>query len=309
MEKRIYPRFPVNLPVKLETKNSRTKININGAGEFTDISLGGAGLSLDTCLETGAQVKLWADISPNSPVLSTEAEVKWTSPSANNDRFQHGLQFIEQDTDILRQILNDININNVESFFGVPLPDHVKKNYSDTWISKKLNQKEIMDVIDFEPPFLKVDKIVVFDTFKNGSPTQEKSITTGMATLQDTKGHYNDTMFLAFCGWLMASSASVHLAVLFPKTVPQVIEANGVRPLLSLDHRKHIWKPAPEGTRFFVETNILRQKLKLAITTTTITFSDILFGVVDELKLIIDTRESIFSAVPFPPWDTKNTAQ
>lgn len=309
MEKRIYPRYPLSLPVKLETKDPNTKIHANGSGEFVDISLGGAGLSLDTPLEIGSHVKLWADLYPTKPVLSTEAKVKWIQSTPTSNRFRHGLQFLESDADVLKEALREINIHNIESFFGIPLPDHIKKNCLDNWVSKRLNKKEIMEVIDFEPPFLKIEKAIVFDSFTNGSPTHEKGITTGVVTLEDTKGHYNDTMFLALCGWLMASSASVHLAILSPKTVPQVIEANGVRPLLSLDNKKHIWKPAPEGTRFFVETQILRQKLRLAIVTTTITFSNVLFGVVDELKLIIDPRESILNATPFPPWGRNGIAR
>lgn len=298
MEKRLHPRHQIDIPVKLETKNPK----VRSSGKIIDISLSGVGLSLDTCLSTGEYVNLQADLYPTRPPLSTEAQVKWIKPISKSSQFRHGLEFLEPDTDLLKETLRDININNIESFFGVPLPEHVKNNCMDDWISKKLNQEEIMEFVDFEPPFLKIDKFILLDTEKNGSTTQDKGLSTGIVTLKDTKGHYNDTMFLALCGWLMASTASVHLAVLAPKTVPQVIEANGVRPLLSLNHKKHVWKPAPEGTRFFIETHILKQKLKLAIVTTTVTFSNVLFGVVDELKLIIDSRESIFNAIPFPEW-------
>lgn len=111
-------------------------------------------------------------------------------------------------------------------------------------IYKKLDQEEIMKQIDFTPPFLRIDKMIIFDVNKN-SILDSTSLAMGKITLQDTVGHYNDTIFLAMCGLLMSSSAPIHLAVLFPSTAPEVVEANGVKA-----EEKGIWKPADEGTIF-----------------------------------------------------------
>ncbi len=53
-----------------------------------------------------------------------------------------------------------------------------------------------MEIIDFTPPFLKIEKIAIFG-FDRKNIFQNKSIATGILTIEDVKGHYNDAIFLA----------------------------------------------------------------------------------------------------------------
>lgn len=190
-------------------------------------------------------------------------------------------------------------INGAEDFFGFSLPNIIKENYRNHFVFEKFNREQIMKVIDFTPPFLKTEKIVVLSTDR-GSILDTKSLGMGFVTPKDTSGHYNETIFLAMCGWLMASTASVFLAMLFPTTAPQVVEANGIKPFPLLGEDKRLWKPASSGTVFFVESVILKKKLQLVIMKTTITFDNILYGVIEELKLMLTPKESIWSAKVFP---------
>lgn len=190
-------------------------------------------------------------------------------------------------------------LQDAETFFGFSLPDALKVNCKEHSVFERLDQEEIMKVIDFTPPFLKTQKIAVLSSDR-GSILQTKSLGMGIVTPKDTSGHYNETIFLAMCGWLMASTASVFLAMLFPASAPQVVEANGIKPFSLLDEEKGFWKPAPSGTVFFVESVILKKKLQLVAMRTTISFDNILYGVIEELKLMLTPKESIWSARPFP---------
>jgi len=174
-----------------------------------------------------------------------------------------------------------INTDEIERFFGVATPEHIKKSYENQQISKRLNQQEIMEMIDFTPPFLKIDKIIIFNADKN-QLDQTFSLGMGVITSKDTSGHYNETIFLAMCGWLMASAVSIHLAVLFPLTAPEVIEAKGVKPI-----EKGIWKPPGKGTIFWVETRVIEKRGQSVMMETRISFDKIPYGVADESEAIL----------------------
>lgn len=199
----------------------------------------------------------------------------------------------------LKQPILKTPIQDAESFFGFFLPNAIKENCKDHFVFEKFNQEQIMKVIDFTPPFLKTEKIVVLSTDR-GSILETRSLGMGFVTPKDTFGHYNETIFLAMCGWFMASTASVFLAMLFPTTAPQVVEANGIKPFPLLGEEKGLWKPSPAGTAFFVESVILKKKLQLVIMKTTIAFDNILYGTIEELKLMLTPKESIWSAKPIP---------
>lgn len=128
-----------------------------------------------------------------------------------------------------KQPLIKAPIQDAENFFGFSFPDAMKESYRNHFVFEKFNQEQIMKVIDFTPPFLKTEKIAVLSTDR-GSILNTRSVGMGFVTPKDTFGHYNETIFLAMCGWLMASTASVFLAMLFPTTAPQVVEANGIKP-------------------------------------------------------------------------------
>lgn len=200
----------------------------------------------------------------------------------------------------IRPLLNALGRKHVEDFLKTKMPNHLASSLEDMLILKELDQKQIMETIQFLPPFLKTHKQIIF------APSQKDlshstSISYGIVTQDDTRGHYNETIFLALCGWLMASSASIHLAVVFPNTAPQVIEANGVKPITLSSKGGKLWKPAVSGTPFYVQTQILKKKMQLVLTKTCISFGDVQFGVIDDLKLVLTPSASIFTATEIPP--------
>ena len=190
------------------------------------------------------------------------------------------------------------NSNEVAEFLDISFPSSVVEDNNDKSILMKLNQQKIMKIIDFTPPFLRTEKMVVFKG-EIDSVLSSTSIGVGVITPDDTAGHYNKSIFLAMCGWLMASTASIHLAAFFPKSAPQVIEASGVKPLISPEN-SGIWKPAVNGTPYLVETCVLKKKMKIVILRTRISFGKILFGTIELLKFIITDRESIKSVKDIP---------
>lgn len=201
----------------------------------------------------------------------------------------------------LKEVLEEIGVNHIENFLGMPLPQHVKDGLKSTSILAELDQQQIMKIIDFAPPFLKIQKMVITTSRESRTILQTKSLGIGLLTQVDTAGHYNETIFLALCGQLMASAASIHLAALFPESAPQVIEANGVKPIIVSQKDIRVLKPAKEGTPFFVESNLVRKKMQLVVTTSKISFCDVQYGIIEELKLILTPKSSMHSAVEIPP--------
>lgn len=196
----------------------------------------------------------------------------------------------EKNSDILKETFKETGIEQTEEFFNRALPDYVKKNWVDKQIYKRLNQQDIMDAVDFTPPFLKIGKAVIFDVSKD-SILQSTSLAMGTILPKDVMGHYNNTVFLAMCGLLMSSAASVHLAVLFPASAPEVIQAKGVRPI-----ERKIWKPDDRGSTFWLETSIIKKKLHVVVMKTKISFDPMPYGMVDELKLFLIPRQLIWQA-------------
>jgi len=300
--RRIHHRIKVSLPIRLEARGASVNPVLNLSGQITDISQGGLGVILKEKLPVPSNLELFVDSTAHYPRFQTGAAALWrnTDLLAKDGLIRYGLRFSEtKDKDRLRDFLNKLSINDVENFFGFPLPDHLKETCQDNYLTEKFDQKQIMKVIDFVPPFLKIQKMVVLSTDRQNI-LQAKSLGIGVVTPKDTTGHYNQTIYLAMCGWLMASSASVFLAILFPTTAPQVVEANGVKPFPLSGEMKGLWKPASPGTTFFVESTIIKKKLQLIVMKTTITFDNIHFGVIEELKLVLTPKDSIWSAKPFP---------
>lgn len=302
-ERRINYRVEASLPIRLETKAGSPDFSSGLAGQTTDISEGGIGLTLKEKLIVPSDMKLFIDSSTHYPGLQAEAVALWRDADllVKDGAIRYGLRFSKaKDKDMVKNLLNKISLRHIENFFGFTLPEHIKETCKDNYVFERFDQKQIMGVIDFAPPFLKIQKIIVLSTDRR-SILQTKSLSMGMVTPKDTTGHYNETIFLAMCGWLMASAASVFLAMLFPTTAPQVIEANGVKPLPLLEEAKGLWKPAPSGTTFFVESTVIKKRLQLVVMKTTISFDNVLYGVIEELKLVLTSKGSIWSARPFPP--------
>lgn len=294
-DRRITPRIEAALPLELKVENSSADFASNVSAEAVNLSETGLCLASESRLPVHSSVVLYIDSPPYLP-MEIEAQVVWADSILKENRLHCGVRFLELNIEIFKQLLGEIHRQHIANFLGIPLTHHLKERYQDNYILAKFEQQQISEIIDFSPPFLKIDKVAVLG-FNRSDFLQTKALGTGLITPKDTAGHYNDTIFLAFCGRLMASLASIHLAILFPETAPQVIEANGVR---SEDRR--VWKPSPQGTRFLVETNIVKRKLQLIVTSVKLSFDGIPYGVVDELKLFLTPKESIWEAKELPPW-------
>ena len=188
--------------------------------------------------------------------------------------------------------IND-TIAEIEKFLKIKLPAQTRQSIKTETVFKKADQVQIMEAIDFTPPFLQIEKMIILG---NGSEREKtKSIGTGVITQQDTDGHYNKTIYLALCGKLMGMAASVHLGLLYPHTAPQVVEVGRIIPT-----EKDIWRPSDKGSIFVVEAQVMRQKLHLVVMEVKISFGEMIMGTVNDLKLILTEKDSIFSAKDLP---------
>lgn len=285
-EQRVSPRL---------RKTFSVKIAPDIAGKAIDLSRDGLKLVLPkpvSVTETQALIEV-----SDKEVIEAKFKVVWSEHLIKENKFAYGVCFVglkEKELRMIYDILEKTSINQIEEFVGLSLPQHIKNECKDKQVAKKFSQQQMMEIIDFAPPFLRTDKMILFDGKKN-SYCHSSSLGSGMITLRDTAGHYNDTIYLAMCGWLMASTASVHLAILFPTTAPQVIKADGVKPLLGFEN-DGIWKPSVKGAPFWVESEIIRKKMQLVVVKTKITFGNILYGTIEELRLVLTKKNSIWSA-------------
>lgn len=195
-------------------------------------------------------------------------------------------------------VSNISSIQQAESFLGGSLPKQIRDKFANKTIIKMADQDEIIKTIDFEPPFLRTDKVVLFKD--EGEDTIKKSgIGIGKVYLEDTRGHYNSTIYLALAGRLMPSTASIFLALLFPGTAPQAIEGKSIRMAKNVLN-KGLLKPSKKGTTFFVEVELRKKKLQLALVNTKIFFGQVEFGLIEELVFVLTNKESIWSAIDTP---------
>ena len=295
-EKRAHPRINAFFPIHLEVeRNSSTSSNF--VGEAMDIGEGGLGLTLSQKLILPSVVSINLNSIPSCPRIQAKTEVLWSNlgSSARDKAVRYGLRFLNVDMDSLRKFIGEINVKQIEDYFGVAVPSYIKEKSRENYLFEKFDKKQIMKVIDFSPPFLKIEKMVVLG-FDRQDLSTTRGVGTGILSIDDTKGHYNDTIFLAQCGWLMGSAASVYLAILFPSTAPQVVEVDRIRP--STD--RILWKPSPNGSRFFIEICILKKKLQVVIVNVKITFGEIFMGEVEKLKLVLTPKDSIWKAKEIP---------
>jgi hypothetical protein len=102
LDKRVYPRFSVKLPIQFNVVEDEKKIPGaekkagNGGNTHTlDVSLGGMNISLDQPLKLGTIVRVDFSLpeSPDPEPLTFFAEVAWASPKGA------GLQFIMVNSD------------------------------------------------------------------------------------------------------------------------------------------------------------------------------------------------------------------
>lgn len=189
----------------------------------------------------------------------------------------------------LDRLLMGLVEEEVAGFIGMTVPEHVRELYRGFAVVQKLTQKEVMDLIDFRPPFLKFSRYVLFADGPGIERTRGLGV--GVVTTADTAGHYHDTIFLALCGGLMGCAGAVHLSALFPSSAPQAVAGDGVKALGGA--LRNPLRPGPEGAPFFVETRVLNRRSQLVLMESKVTFGDVLFGTVEKLKMVVMPRDSI----------------
>ena len=188
----------------------------------------------------------------------------------------------------------------VEEFFQTSLPAHIRKTLGNKPIVKMADQQEIMRAIDFTPPFLRIEKMALIEMQETGC----LSYGLGMGKLypEDTERNYSKPIELVMSGWLMASCSSIHMAFLYSQMAPQVVKADGVV-LMGDIHSLNI--PTDRKARFFVETIVIRKKMRLIIAETRIWFRDYLYSIIRELKIFLTEKDSIWHAKTVPSFVEK----
>ncbi len=287
-DQRNHPRYAFHNQILIESSHGRYY------GDLTDVSVGGLGVLLGNRLNQGERVSLKAELGPKKVLFAAQAVVRWASEE------RVGLEFAETDVYFIEELLRSVHVSRVESFIGCRLPEMIKSRYINDWVHKTYNQEEICQVIDFKPPFLKIDKVITFDSYEKGNFVTKKSLSVGRLYIEDVDGHFNNTIFLAKCGQLMGQAASILIGALNPGTAPQVVEVDRIQPILS---DEYLWQPRKEGSIFFVESEVRRRRLHISIVNVLVSFGDILMGKVEGLKLILTPKESIWTAKELPPWE------
>jgi hypothetical protein len=285
LEKRAFPRVPAKFPVK---------VSPNLLGETINLSETGVNFILKDPLHYADTYILTLNLSEEETVQA-EFSVAWHVSDGNN--YNYGVRFTNiksNDLNLLRQNLKKLNEEQIKNFFQTSLSGYIEKNYKMKWIADKLDQQKIMEIIPFKQPFLRIDKMIIFDTHKN--IFQSSSLGLGTINSKDTSGYYNDIIFTALCEWLMETSAAIHLAVLFPATTPQVSEINGMRMFME----KMQWKPSANGNRFFVETCGIKEKRGEAVVNTKFFVGETLISEVTKLKFNLTPKGSIWEAKELP---------
>jgi hypothetical protein len=183
----------------------------------------------------------------------------------------------------------------IESSLGNMLPLELRQKYQGHSKFIALSQKEIEKIVNFHPPFLRTEKMLIFGESLVGS----SSIGIGTVRQEDVEGHYNKTIYLALAGRLMPSTATIHIAYFHPNTSPQAIEGKSIR-MEKNAFNGGLIQPKKEGSTFFVETVVVKKKLNLILVETRIMFGSAKFGLIENLKFMLTEKDSIYKAVTVP---------
>lgn len=190
------------------------------------------------------------------------------------------------------------SLEKIETSLGCKLPDNLIKKYGSATIKASLNRGQIESIVDFHEPFLRTDHMLIFGDDIVGS----SSIGVGRIYPEDMVGHFNTTVYLAFAGRLMPSTATIHLAYFFPETAPQAVEGESIR-MAKDAFNGGLIQPKKEGTIFYVETIVKKKKLNLVLVETNIMFGKASFGLIENLRFLLTEKNSIYKAVVAPDVD------
>ncbi len=266
---RTIPRKIADFPVSLKFQN-KNKIGINA--EIFDISEKGMGIISKTYIPKFTKLEIQIKNFHQRKHVKLTGTVVWS-----NQKNRYGIKYDKVPIEQKKSIRDFIEFSLLKDFI-------IKKNnfIKDINGFDKYDMDQIQKIIPFKPPFLRIEKIATFN-FGNNDKKYTESVGMGIVTKEDTKGHYNDSIYLAMCGKLMGQTASIHSAILFRDYLPQVVEVNMIKPARD----SKLWKPIEDGNYFFINSKIIRKKLNVVIVNVKIFFGDIFVGEVEGLKIAL----------------------
>ncbi len=113
MEKRVYPRVSVKMPVKYRVIEDQKEIDSvferkkkEQTSRTMDLSLGGLYLVADQTLAVGSILRLDISIPSQSSLISAFAEVVWSNETGGG---LHFLAMKEEDVESLKNYINQIS--------------------------------------------------------------------------------------------------------------------------------------------------------------------------------------------------------
>jgi hypothetical protein len=80
-DRRIFARFPVNLPMKFVDLNA----NREGEAKAHDVSAKGVGFVAQEPLRPNTSLEMWLEIADNSEPLYVRGQVVWSKPAPDNE--------------------------------------------------------------------------------------------------------------------------------------------------------------------------------------------------------------------------------
>jgi len=277
---RTIPRKIAKFPVILKVKNELT---VNA--EMFDISEKGMGVISKSYIPVSSKIEIQIKNFHRKKHIKLKGTVVWS-----DKKNRYGIKYCRVPIEQKKRIRDFIEFSLIKDFY-------IKKNnfIEDIQAINKYDMGQIQKIIPFKPPFLSIEKIVTFNSAVESNKYAE-SVGSGIVTKEDTKGHYNDSIYLAMCGKLMGQTASIHSAILFRDYLPQVVEVDTIKPARG----SKLWKPIEDGNYFFVNSKITKKKLNILIVNVKIFFGDIFIGEVEGLKIALLSKQILNNLKELP---------
>lgn len=112
-EKRVYPRFYINIPVKYRVIEEQKELDTvfdrkknERATNTMDVSLGGLYIVPEKTLKVGTILRLDISLPDNAPPISTFSEVVWSNDEGAGIHF---MVLKENDLELLKRYLDKIS--------------------------------------------------------------------------------------------------------------------------------------------------------------------------------------------------------